>query len=60
MVADKEKFRNTENLTYHDRVFSSEINLAIKTTEEHYDNMMFREAVKCGFYDLQVNSKAVI
>jgi leucyl-tRNA synthetase len=29
------------------------MNHAIKSTEEHYENMMFREALKCGYYDLQ-------
>ncbi|GAB2293376.1 hypothetical protein Dimus_027575 [Dionaea muscipula] len=39
--------------TYADRVFANEINLAVKLTEQHYQNYMFREALKTGFYDLQ-------
>lgn len=37
-----------------DLVFESEINKAIKETEEHYTNMRFGEAIKTGFHDLQV------
>ncbi|GAB2269236.1 hypothetical protein Dimus_004163 [Dionaea muscipula] len=39
--------------TFADRVFANEINLAVKMTEQHYQNYMFREALKTGFYDLQ-------
>ncbi|KAK6945521.1 Methionyl/Valyl/Leucyl/Isoleucyl-tRNA synthetase, anticodon-binding [Dillenia turbinata] len=39
--------------TYADRVFANEINIAVKLTEQHYQNYMFREALKTGFYDLQ-------
>ncbi|KAK4833288.1 hypothetical protein QYF36_002098 [Acer negundo] len=38
---------------YADRVFENEINIAVKMTEQHYENYMFREALKSGFYDLQ-------
>lgn len=38
---------------YADRVFANEMNLAVKMTEQHYQNYMFREALKSGFYDLQ-------
>ncbi|XP_010264844.1 PREDICTED: leucine--tRNA ligase, cytoplasmic-like isoform X2 [Nelumbo nucifera] len=39
--------------TYADRVFANEINIAVKMTEQHYSDYMFREALKTGFYDLQ-------
>lgn len=39
--------------TYADRVFSNEINIAVRTTEKNYSEYMFREALKTGFYDLQ-------
>lgn len=42
--------------TYLDQVFESEINSAIKLTEHSYSRMLFREAMKTGFYDLQVFS----
>ncbi|KAJ6847575.1 leucine--tRNA ligase, cytoplasmic [Iris pallida] len=39
--------------TYADLVFVNEMNIAVKLTEEHYNEFMFREALKTGFYDLQ-------
>ncbi|GLT73338.1 hypothetical protein SLA2020_452060 [Shorea laevis] len=39
--------------TYADRVFANEINIAVKMTQQHYQNYMFREALKTGFFDLQ-------
>ena len=43
-----------ECFTYQDRVFSNEINDLIVKTDANYENTMFRDAVKTGFYDLQV------
>ena len=40
--------------TYLDQVFESEINNAIKLTDHNYSCTLFREAMKSGFYDLQV------
>lgn len=39
--------------TYADRTFENEINLAVKLTEQNYNDYMFRNALKTGFYDLQ-------
>ncbi|XP_010553692.1 PREDICTED: leucine--tRNA ligase, cytoplasmic-like [Tarenaya hassleriana] len=39
--------------TYADKVFENEINIGIRSTEKAYDNFLFREALKNGFYDLQ-------
>ncbi|CAF0882204.1 unnamed protein product, partial [Brachionus calyciflorus] len=39
--------------TYADRVFESEINKTIKETRKHYDGMMYKEALKTGFYEFQ-------
>ncbi len=35
------------------RVFDNEMNLAIHGSHAAYDNMMFKEALKTGYYDLQ-------
>ncbi|GJM94152.1 hypothetical protein PR202_ga10770 [Eleusine coracana subsp. coracana] len=40
--------------TFTDRVFANEINIAIKETEKSYNAFMFRDALKSGFYDLQL------
>ena len=39
--------------TYADRVFESEINRAINVTKGHYEKMMFKEALKSGFFEFQ-------
>ncbi|KAI6695601.1 hypothetical protein NL676_023311 [Syzygium grande] len=39
--------------TYADRVFANDMNIAVKLTEQQYQDFMFREALKTGFYDLQ-------
>ncbi|XP_030552782.1 leucine--tRNA ligase, cytoplasmic isoform X2 [Rhodamnia argentea] len=45
--------RTGQASTYADRVFANEMNIAVKLTEQHYQDYMFREALKSGFYDLQ-------
>ncbi|CAM6128985.1 unnamed protein product [Calypogeia fissa] len=39
--------------TFADKVFETELNMAISETEKNYNSMMFRDALKTGFYDLQ-------
>ncbi|KAI3980074.1 hypothetical protein MKX01_042728 [Papaver californicum] len=39
--------------TYADKVFSNEINIAVTETEKNFNEYMFRDALKTGFYDLQ-------
>jgi len=41
---------------FADRVFENEMNLAVQLTEANYERMLFREALKTGFFDLQVRS----
>ncbi|KAK9735186.1 hypothetical protein RND81_04G189200 [Saponaria officinalis] len=53
VIASEAALRSGPPSTYADRVFQNEINLAIKSTEQHYEHYMFREALKTGFYDLQ-------
>ena len=58
MMDTKETMRNNppSEYTYLDQVFESEINNVIKLTDYSYSRMLFREAMKTGFYDLQVLS----
>lgn len=55
MIGSKETFRNNDSsqFTYHDRIFDNEINSIVRDTDGHYSNMLYREAIKTGFYDLQ-------
>ncbi|CAM8989579.1 unnamed protein product [Rhodiola kirilowii] len=53
VLAAESSLRTDPILTYVDRVFANELNIAITKTEQHYKDYMFREALKSGFYDLQ-------
>ena len=57
MMGNKDNMRNNPRpqYTYHDRIFDNEINHAIRLSDEHYGSMLFREALKTGFYDLQTS-----
>lgn len=39
---------------FADRVFENEMNLAVHLTGASYERMLFREALKTGFFDLQL------
>jgi len=39
---------------FADRVFAAQINMAVVNTEKAFDQMMFREALKSGFFELQM------
>lgn len=45
--------RTDTDYSFADRVFENEINIAVAVTEKNYSSMMFREALKSGFFDLQ-------
>ncbi|GAA6074797.1 leucine--tRNA ligase, cytoplasmic, partial [Tachysurus ichikawai] len=55
----KEIISNQNNLrtgpadTFNDRVFVSEMNSGIIRTEQHYERMMYKEALKTGFFEFQ-------
>ena len=42
-----------KNGDFADRAFENSINFAIEETQKHYENMMFREALRTGFYNMQ-------
>ncbi|KAF9477975.1 Nucleotidylyl transferase [Pholiota conissans] len=52
MVKDQANLRHGPR-NYHDQVFEQEINGLINTTQTHYENMNYKDAVKFGFYDFQ-------
>jgi len=51
VLADKTLRCNDD--TFHDRVFASEINLKLNETAENYEKLLFKEALKSGFFELQ-------
>ncbi|XP_062262028.1 leucine--tRNA ligase, cytoplasmic [Platichthys flesus] len=53
MIANQNNLRTGPADTFNDRVFSSEMNAGILKTEQHYDRMMYKEALKSGFFEFQ-------
>ena len=54
LAAVKEgKLRTGAADSFADRVFANAIDTAIAATETNFENMMFRDALKTGYYDLQ-------
>lgn len=53
LLAAESSLRTGPASSYADHVFENEMNIAVKMTEQHYKDFMFREALKSGFYDLQ-------
>ncbi|KAM3383972.1 hypothetical protein ACQJBY_008559 [Aegilops geniculata] len=54
VIAAESSLRGGPPSTYADHVFANEINIAVKETEKSYNTFMFRDALKSGFYDLQL------
>uniref|UniRef100_A0A3Q3GQR8 leucine--tRNA ligase n=1 Tax=Labrus bergylta TaxID=56723 RepID=A0A3Q3GQR8_9LABR len=53
MIANQNNLRTGPADTINDRVFASEMNAGILKTEQHYDRMMYKEALKSGFFEFQ-------
>ena len=45
--------RTTEVMTFHDRVFVSEMNKLMSAAATAYEKMLFREALRQGFFEMQ-------
>ncbi|XP_072941496.1 leucine--tRNA ligase, cytoplasmic isoform X2 [Epargyreus clarus] len=52
MMANISSLRTGE-YNFHDNVFISEMNMKITQTDENYGKMLFKEALKTGFFELQ-------
>ena len=57
---DKLRCDTPDNYTYHDRLFANRMNYLIQLTDANYEDTMYREALKTGFYDLQVSNDALL
>ncbi|KAM9312433.1 leucine--tRNA ligase, cytoplasmic isoform 2-T2 [Gastrophryne carolinensis] len=55
MLANSDSLRSGPSHTFNDRVFESEINAGIIKTEQNYEKMMFKEALKTGFFEFQAS-----
>ncbi|KAL4433681.1 hypothetical protein ABPG75_000122 [Micractinium tetrahymenae] len=52
-LAAADSLRDEAPTSFLDRVFDNEMNIAVERTKVAYDRMLFREALKTGWYDLQ-------
>ncbi|CAB1353009.1 unnamed protein product [Coregonus sp. 'balchen'] len=53
MIANQNNLRTGPADTFNDRVFASDMNAGIIKTEQHYERMMYKEALKSGFFEFQ-------
>ncbi|XP_063701981.1 leucine--tRNA ligase, cytoplasmic [Culicoides brevitarsis] len=53
MLASKLLLRTGPKDTFNDKVFVSEMNLKTKLTDDYYNKMLFKEALRTGFFELQ-------
>lgn len=49
----KSSLRSGPPELFNDKVFISEVNLKIQETDRNYNKMLFKEALRTGFYELQ-------
>ncbi|XP_067623331.1 leucine--tRNA ligase, cytoplasmic [Eurosta solidaginis] len=54
MLASRTLLRKGAPNTFNDKVFISEMNLKTHETDENYRKMLFKEALRSGFYELQL------
>ncbi|KAG9302769.1 hypothetical protein G9A89_009546 [Geosiphon pyriformis] len=52
-VKNKGTLRTGSSEGFHDRVFINEVNQLIQLTEKAYEDALYRDALKYGFYELQ-------
>ncbi|KAL4084204.1 hypothetical protein QTP88_028031 [Uroleucon formosanum] len=53
VLASEATLRNGPTDSFTDTVFMSEINLKIQQTGEYYEKLLFKEALRTGFFELQ-------
>lgn len=53
MIANQNNLRTGPADTFNDRVFISEMNSSIIETEQRYERMMYKDALKSGFFEFQ-------
>ena len=46
----KDQTLREDDSTFHDQVFLNEINLKLTETKDNYEKLLFKEALKSGFY----------
>lgn len=54
MLETRAQLRTGEANSFNDKVFISEMNLKTRQTDEFYGKMLFKEALRFGFFELQL------
>ena len=60
MLASKHTFQSNNEETFHDKVFANEMNKRMNETAKNYDSMLFREALRTGFFEMQAARDKVL
>ena len=55
MLATKATLR-TGPFTFNDKAFEGMINLGIEQAQQYYDEMKYKEALRAGFFEFQVQT----
>lgn len=53
MIENRQNLRKGPPSTFFDKIFESEINKSIQLTKKNYEQMLFKEALLTGFFELQ-------
>ncbi|CAH0561246.1 unnamed protein product [Brassicogethes aeneus] len=53
VLANSTNYRTGKFNNFNDQVFQSEINLKVKETDDFYKKMLFKEALRTGFFEFQ-------
>lgn len=53
VISTENTYRKTTPDTFNDKVFISEMNLKIRETGDNYNKMLYKEALRTGFFELQ-------
>ena len=53
MLSEATVLRKSGDFGFHDKVFANEMNKLMKATDTNYEGMLFREALRTGFFEMQ-------
>ena len=53
MLSENSNLRTTGDFGFHDMVFKNEMNKLMKSSDENFSKMLFREALRTGFFEMQ-------
>ena len=60
MLSEETVMRKSGDYGFHDKVFANEMNKLMNATDTNYEGMLFREALRTGFFEMQAARDKVI